>query len=67
MEDKQVICDMLLETLRRTRNFSDLIELAYDGEAEIVRAIFASGGEKIVNVAMDSGVAMIKDIMRALA
>jgi hypothetical protein len=64
-EDKQAICDRLLDVLQITRSACDLLELEYDPEREIVRAVFEHG-TKTVNVAMDSGSAMIRDIMKII-
>lgn len=66
MEDKQKICDLLLKTLQATDNAHDLVSLMYDAEAEVVTALFESGGKRVINVAMDSGTAMIRDVMRSL-
>lgn len=66
MENKQYICDLLLITLQATNNARDLVSLKYDREEEIVTATFESGGKRIINVAMDSGTAMVRDIMRNL-
>ncbi|MEY8356956.1 hypothetical protein AALB39_26930 [Lachnospiraceae bacterium 54-53] len=65
-ENKQLICDLLLTTLRQTRGASDLVSLVYDSEKEIVIGTFSSGGTRICNVAADSGCAMIRDIMHQL-
>lgn len=65
-EDKQMICDKLLITLRYTSHLYDLLRLTYDDEKEIVTAMFDNGYEKRVNVHMDSGYAMIQDIIDAL-
>ncbi len=65
-EDKQVICDLLLITLRATSNAADVLSLIYDEESETVTVTFVSGGKRMVNVAMDSGTAMIRDIMAKL-
>ncbi len=65
-ENKQKICDLLAETLRATRNQHDLLSLTYNDESETVEIGWASGGKRRVNVAMDSGTAMIRDIMRAI-
>jgi len=62
MENKQKICDLLLAALQATYSASDLVSLTFDAEAEIVTATFASGGKRRINVAMDSGTAMIRDI-----
>lgn len=70
LEDKKKICDLFLITLQATRRYSDLEALNYEktpnGE-EVVTAIFEKGGRKTVNVSMDSGIAMIKDIINGLA
>lgn len=62
MENKQNILDLLLPTLQATDNLHDLISLDYDAEKEMVIACFA-GGKKLVNVAMDSGTSMIRDVI----
>lgn len=76
MEDKQAICEALCATLRMTSNGGGrnaLKELKYMPEGngrytEAVRPIFEDGtgenGWYDINVAMDSGTAMISDIVR---
>ena len=70
MEDKQKICNMFLQALRETRNYSDLEDLQYeydkDKGIEVVNALFSNGCIKTVNVACDSGIAMMQDIIYAL-
>lgn len=66
MENKQKICDLLLLTLQATHNAADVINIIYDGESEVVTVTFLSGGKRYINVAMDSGTAMIRDIMKNL-
>lgn len=68
MEDKQKILDLLLPTLQATRKNADLKELTYKARNnnEFVICKFESGFELFVNVTMDSGMAMIRDIMRAI-
>ena len=63
MEDKQNILNLMLSALRETRAFNDLSLLEYDDEAEVVTATFSSGFKKHVNVACDSGIAMIRDVL----
>ena len=65
IENKQKICDLLLPALQGTRNLYDLVELKYekDGYNEIVTAIFRNGSKKYATVNMDSGTAMIRDIV----
>lgn len=65
MEDKQKICDLLAEALRATRNAWDVESLTYDKDKEIVEVRFL-GGNRRINVAMDSGTAMIRDIVNHL-
>lgn len=65
-ENKQKICDLLLITLQVTSNAADVISLIHDEESETVTVTFLSGGKRVVNVAMDSGTAMIRDIMANL-
>lgn len=66
MENKQLICNYLLKTLQHTRNQLDLTQLCYDSDYEIVTAVWSNGVSKTINVAMDSGTVMIRDIMRVL-
>lgn len=61
-EYKQDILDFLLPALQWTRACADLCSLEYDEEEEVVTAIFAQGSKKI-NVACDSGIAMIRDVL----
>lgn len=65
-EDRQLICMRLTEVLQLTRALWDLEELVYDDKKGAVRAYFANGGGKTANVAGDSGVAMIKDILKQI-
>ena len=66
MENKQRFLDLLLPALQETRNLHDLVELEYRADCELVYAKFASGNYKIVNVAMDSGTAMICDVVHQI-
>ena len=62
-ENKQAICKALVPVLRMTRNLEDLADLTYDPETDTVTAFFESGFSKVANVAMDSGTAMVRDII----
>lgn len=62
-EDKQMICDLLCRTLQQTRNQEDLVSLTYNDTKETVVVEYQGGGGFEVNVAIDSGIAMIKDIL----
>ena len=68
MENHQVICMLLCLTLRETRQYSDLESLDYakKGEERYVIARFVNGSSRKITVTMDSGIAMIKDILRHL-
>ena len=66
MEDKQLICDLLLPVLQHTRNLEDLEALTYKKDRageEIVIATFKNGYVKGANVSLDSGTSMIRDII----
>lgn len=65
-EDKQEICTLLCETLQHTDNCrDDLLRIIYHEEDETVEVVFLNG-TRVINVAMDSGTAMIRDIMTHL-
>lgn len=66
VENKQRILDLLLKTLQATTHAADIASLKYDAERESVTVKFENGGSRIVNVAMDSGTAMIRDVMANL-
>ncbi len=65
MEDKGRICELLLKALQETRNNGDMTELTYDEAHETVTICWLSR-KRVVNVSMDSGMAMIRDIIRAI-
>lgn len=64
MEDKQAICDALTKALRLTRQFEDLGYLEYDDKSETVLVKFENGGARRIGVGLDSGYAMIQDIVK---
>ena len=65
MEDKQKILNYLTKALQATDNASDLIGLTYIPDKEYVIVHFEQG-MRVVNVHMDSGTAMIKDVVNHL-
>lgn len=65
-ENKQMICRMLATLLSSTRQYHDLHAIVYDAETETAEVRFTNGGSRKVNVAADSGAAMIRDILRAI-
>ena len=66
VENKQEICNRLAYALMATRSFHDLAYLEYDPKTETVKAVFNSGHAKTANVCMDSGSAMILDIIKQI-
>lgn len=66
MENKAEIAKQLCTTLQMTREYKELdaLEYAKNGYEEIVVATFSNGYTKKINVAHDSGIAMIRDIIR---
>lgn len=67
-EDKEEITWRLFDALRMTREYMELASLEYtkDGYKEIVTATFEDGHTREINVALDSGSAMLRDILRGL-
>lgn len=67
-ENKQRICDLLCAALKATRDQQDLQSLTYhyNGPDDQMVTIAWSEGGTSVNVSMDSGIAMIRDILKAL-
>ena len=63
---KHDICRELLPVLKMTRALCDLEDLEYQGDTEEVHAVFRGGYTKKINVACDSGLAMIKDIVNII-
>ncbi|MBQ1203319.1 MAG: hypothetical protein IIX61_05910 [Loktanella sp.] len=67
-ENKQAICDALCKALQLTRDQHDLQGIVYHvngPDDQMVTLAWSEGGTS-VNVSMDSGIAMIRDILRAL-
>lgn len=61
---KQIVLDLLLKAIQRTSAGDDVTALRYDAETETVHVDFMSGKDgRIINVAMDSEWAMIKDVV----
>lgn len=68
-EDKQAICDALTDALQLTRQCAELSRLDYENHGqnfETVTAVFKSGQTLTMNVSMDSGMTMIKDILKRI-
>ena len=63
-QTKQIIYNLLAEAIKATSAGDDLEALRYDPKKEIVHADFTNAYDaRQINVAMDSGWAMIKDIV----
>jgi hypothetical protein len=64
---KQQLVSSLAETLRLTRTEVVELELASRNDHEDTVIIhYESGGIKLVNIHMDSGIAIIRDVCRAI-
>lgn len=68
-EDREEIIIRLFDALRMTREYMDLDHLEYkdlgNGVQHVI-AKFEGGGTRTINVSCDSGIAMIKDILKGL-
>lgn len=62
-EDKQKILDLLLPALQSTNYLHDLESLEYDESKELVYAKFPNEFRIVVDVALSSGLAMIRDVI----
>lgn len=65
MENKQEICNALCATLKLTREYSDIKDITVSKDEEKATVRFEEG-TKVAWIAMDSGSAMIRDIMKAI-
>ena len=67
-ENKKEICEKLTSVLQATGNLWDLVSLEYSNSenGEIVTATFLNGATKTANVALDSGTAMILDVVEQI-
>ena len=65
MENKQAILNELLKAINLTRAGNDVRELKYDEERELVLVYFGNSttSGRQINVACDSGIAMLKDVI----
>lgn len=65
MKSKQEVLDLLLPAIQATNCGEDVTALRYVPEEETVHVDFISGKDgRIINVAMDSTWAMIKDVVK---
>lgn len=69
MENKQDILDSLLETIRLTKIGNGIQRLEYvqkKGDGSYVIVHWTAGGVQYIDVALDSGIAMISDVCGSL-
>ena len=69
MENKQLILDALCSALQLTRDQADLEALEYkeiSPDEQHVIATYDRGGSREINVSLDSGIAMVRDVLRAI-
>lgn len=70
MENKQqLILDALCSALQLTRDQADLEALRYkeiSPDEQRVIATYDGGRHREINVSLDSGIAMIRDVLRAI-
>ena len=65
-EDKQLICNALCKALMLTRAGCDIKCIKYNAEKEIAAVHYVNGARININVAMDSGIALIEDILKGV-
>lgn len=68
-EDKEVVTRALFQALKTTVEGVNLAEMEYkrlQDNTELVTLIYDNGYRKTVNVSCDSGVALMKDVLRAI-
>ena len=65
MENKQQILDYLLKAVQATRAGNDVSALKFDADKELVYVYFDNSTTpgRSINVAMDSGIAILKDVI----
>lgn len=67
MEDKAQICKLLLPVLQATRAGEDITGIEYtEQEYRETVSIYRSWGSQDINVTCDSGIAMIRDIIKRM-
>lgn len=65
-ENKKDIVKKLETVLKATRAGSDIEGLELSEDAETIAILFNTGYKRNVNIAMDSGISIIRDVARAL-
>lgn len=67
MEDKKEIVMLLKHLLQATRAGSGIDQMELSDNRETIRITFSNKCVKDVNIACDSGIAMIMDVAKALS
>ena len=68
-EDKSYICQVILGALKATVAGLDIADIKYEqltNGDELAVIIYDNGYRKPVNVSCDSGIAMMRDILRVI-
>lgn len=65
-ENKEEIIKKLSDLLKITRAGSDIDTMNLSEDKESVAIVFSTGYTRKVNIAMDSGISIIRDVARAL-
>lgn len=66
MEDKRELMFWLKQALRRTRAGAGIVKMELVDGGDTVQVTFNSGCTKDINIACDSGIAIIKDVASSL-
>lgn len=65
-EDKRIILYYLLLAVKETRVGQEIITMSLTPDTEKVIVYYKGGSEQEINVACDSGIAMIRDIVNQI-
>lgn len=66
-ENKQEVCNKLADLLKTTHYWNDVDRIDYNSKTEYAIVYFRKCEPVCVNVAMDSGKAIISDILKAIS
>ena len=66
-EDKKLFVENLGWLLSQTRNDIERCEYVTDNEDEIVNIVYSNGYKKQVNINLDSYIAIVKDVAKAVS
>lgn len=66
MENKNKIVSLLKDLLKATRAGSNIEDMLFDEKKEKVEIQYEDGSKRKVDVAADSGIAMIVDVLKVI-